>query len=157
MKVGDTMARPAKSVNVISKNLTKEEQKAREETEEKLKGSNDKLKPLTHLNQRQKEIFKYITKNLEESKILGNLDTFVLNQTAISIERLETLEQQANSNPDLLLTSSFKSVRDMYSKDFFRCCNELCLSPQSRAKLSIANIKQPEKKLLTDIIGDDDD
>lgn len=152
------MARPAKSIGVISKNLTKEEIKCREESEEKLKGKKDKLKPLKHLNKRQKQIFKFIIENLEESKILGNLDTFVLNQTAISIERLETLEKQANEEPDLLLTGAFKSARDMYSKDFFRCCNELCLSPQSRAKLSIANInKQPEKKTLNEILGDDDD
>lgn len=152
------MSRPAKSVNVISKNLTNEEKKVREESEKKLKGNNDKLKPLRHLNKRQKQIFKFIIENLEESKILGNLDTFVLNQTAISIERLETLEKKANEDPELLLTSSFKSARDMYSKDFFRCCNELCLSPQSRAKLSISNLnKPPEKKTLNDILGDEDD
>ena len=40
------MSRPAKSVNVISKNLTLEERKLREEKERKLKGTNDKLKPL---------------------------------------------------------------------------------------------------------------
>lgn len=152
------MPRPAKSIGVISKNLTKEEIKYREESEEMLKGNKDKLKPLKHLNKRQKQIFKFIIENLEESKILGNLDTFVLNQTAISIERLETLEKQANEDSEILLTGAFKSARDMYSKDFFKCCNELCLSPQSRAKLSIANInKQPEKKTLKDILGDEED
>ena len=152
------MARPAKAIGVISKNLTQEEIKTREESEKKLKGKNDRLKPLKHLNKRQKQIFKYIIENLEESKILGNLDTFVLNQTAISIERLETLEKQANDDFELLLNAAYKSARDMYSKDFFRCCNELCLSPQSRAKLSIANInKQPEKKTLKDILGDEED
>ena len=56
-----------------------------------------------------------------------------------------------------MLNNSYKSVRDMYSKDFFRCCNELCLSPQSRAKLSIADLnKAPEKKTLKDILGDDE-
>ena len=68
------------------------------------------------------------------------------------------IEKQANENPGLLITNGYKSARDMYSKDFFRCCNELCLSPQSRAKLSISNLnKQPEKKTLKDILGDDDE
>lgn len=152
------MARPAKSINVISKNLTNEEKKIRIESEKRLKGNADQLKPLRYLNKRQKQIFKYIITNLEESKILGNLDVFVLNQTAISIERLESLEKQVNENPGLLITNGYKSARDMYSKDFFRCCNELCLSPQSRAKLSISNLnKQPEKKTLKDILGDDDE
>lgn len=152
------MPRPAKSVNVISKNLTLEERKLREEKEKKLKGTNDKLKPLKYLNKRQKQIFKYILENLEESKILGNLDVFVLNQTAIAIERLESLEKEANNNPELMLRSSYKSARDMYSKDFFRCCNELCLSPQSRAKLSLASLNKPsEKKTLKDILADDEE
>lgn len=152
------MARPAKSVSVISKNLTNEEKKAREETEKKLQGNNDKLVPAGYLNKRQKEIFEYIIEGLEESKILGNLDIFVLNQTAISIERLESLEKKANKDLDLMLNSSYKATRDMYSKEFFRCCNELCLSPQSRAKLSIAGISKPsEKKTLKDILGDDDE
>lgn len=152
------MPRPAKSVNVISKNLTLEERKLREEKEKKLKGTNDKLKPLKYLNKRQKQIFKYILENLEESKILGNLDVFVLNQTAIAIERLESLEKEANNNPELMLRSSYKSARDMYSKDFFRCCNELCLSPQSRAKLSLASLNKPsDKKTLKDILADDEE
>ena len=152
------MPRPAKSVNVISKNLTLEERKLREEKEKKLKGTNDKLKPLKYLNKRQKQIFKYILENLEESKILGNLDVFVLNQTAIAIERLESLEKDANNNPELMLRSSYKAARYMYSKDFFRCCNELCLSPQSRAKLSLASLNKPsEKKTLKDIVADDEE
>ena len=102
-------------------------------------------------------IFNYILSNLEESKVLGNLDVFVLNRTAITIERLENLDKQANENEEIIFTTSFKSSRDMYSKDFFRCCNELCLSPQSRAKLSITAVKQPEKKTLKDILAEDDE
>ena len=42
----------------------------------------------------------------------------------------------------------------MYSKDFFRSCNELSLSPQARAKLSIAT-PPPQKKTLMDVLGED--
>lgn len=158
MKVGDNMARPSKSVSVISKNLTSEERKARENTEKLLKGSSNNIKPFRHLNKRQKQIFKYIVDNLEESKILGNLDIYILNQTAISIERLETMDKEANDKPELLYQASFKGVHDMYSKDFFRCCNELCLSPQSRAKLSISAIpKEKDKKTLSELLSDEDD
>ena len=47
----------------------------------------------------------------------------------------------------------------MYSKDFFRCCNELCLSPQARAKISIVGAKDAgkDKKSIMDILGDDED
>lgn len=152
------MGRPAKAVNTQSSNLTKEEIEARTQTENKIKGNNDKLRPYDYLNDRQKEIFDYIINELKESQILGNLDIFVLNQASICIERLENLENQANQDKEVLFSSSYKSVRDMYSKEFFRCCNELCLSPQSRAKISINAIpKKEEKKTLADILGDDED
>ncbi len=151
------MARPAKAVGTMSKNLTKDEIETRTDTENKLKGGTDKLVPASYLNERQIEIFNYILSNLEESKVLGNLDVFVLNRAAITIERLENLDKQANKDEDIIFTTAFKSSRDMYSKDFFRCCNELCLSPQSRAKLSISAVKQPEKKTLKDILAEDDE
>ena len=152
------MPRPAKTLSSQSSHLTKNEIEARKTTEEKLKGKNDKLTPSNYLNDRQKEIFEYILDNLEESRILGNLDIFVLHQTAICIERLESMEKEINKNMEVLKTSSYKSARDMYSKEFFRCCNELCLSPQSRAKLSISKIpKKDEPKTLKDLLGDDDE
>lgn len=151
------MARPSKSITSSTGKISKEEKEIRLETENKLKGGNESLIPASYLNERQVEIFNYILSNLEESKVLGNLDIFVLNRTAITIERLENLDKQANENEEVIFTTAFKSLRDMYSKDFFRCCNELCLSPQSRAKLSIAAVKQPEKKTLKDILAEDDE
>ena len=44
----------------------------------------------------------------------------------------------------------------MYSKDFFRCCNELSLSPQARAKISISTPPE-KKKTIMDILGDDNE
>lgn len=151
------MARPSKSITSSTGKISKEEKEIRLETENKLKGGNENLIPASYLNERQVEIFDYILSNLEESKVLGNLDVFVLNRTAITIERLENLDKQANENEEIIFTTAFKSSRDMYSKDFFRCCNELCLSPQSRAKLSITAVKQPEKKTLKDILAEDDE
>lgn len=162
------MARPAKAIDTNSQKMSKQERKAREETEKKLRGDNGNIKPFSYLNKRQKVIFKDILNNLNP-EILSNLDTYLLNQTAITIERLESLEKEINSAStiidengkkkdklDVSMITSLKSVRDMYSKDFFRCCNELSLSPQARAKLSI-NTQPPKKKTLMDILSEDDD
>jgi len=162
------MSRPAKAIDTNSMKMSKEERKAREENEKKLRGANNNIKPFSYLNRRQKAIFKDILNNLNKD-ILSNLDTYLLNQTAITIERLESLEKEINiaskitdengkekDKLDVKLIASLKSVRDMYSKDFFRCCNELSLSPQARAKISI-NTSTPEKKTLMDILNEDDD
>ncbi len=162
------MARPAKAIDTNSMKMSKKERAERKQTEEKLRGSNEDIKPFTYLNKRQKAIFKDILKNLNKD-ILSNLDTYLLNQTAITIERLESLEKAINEASkitdengkvkdklDVSTIVQLKSARDMYSKDFFRCCNELSLSPQARAKISI-NTQPTKKKTLMDILNDEDD
>jgi P27 family predicted phage terminase small subunit len=125
----------------MSKNLTKEEIAIREKTEEKLKGAANNISPPKHLNARQKKIFSYIVDELKASGILGNLDTYILGACAISIDRIQEIEKQINRDIGLLRDKAFMSAKDKYTKDFFRCCNELSLSPQSRAKIGNINIQ----------------
>jgi P27 family predicted phage terminase small subunit len=159
------MARPAKSIKINSQKMSKKDRKEREEKENELRGSNENIKPFKYLNKRQKTIFKDILKNLNRD-ILSNLDIYLLNQTAVTIERLEAIEKRINeanlsiieSGKDSLNVfeiTKLKAARDMYSKDFFRCCNELSLSPQSRAKLSIS-VPTKKKKSLFDSLNEED-
>lgn len=140
------MARPSKSVKVISKNLTKEEKELRLETEEKLKGGADNISPPTHLNASQKKIFYYIIEQLKESGILGNLDTYILSQAAISIDRLQKIEKMINKDINRIYDKDLLKAKSEYTKDFFRCCNELSLSPQSRAKLGNINLQAEQER-----------
>jgi hypothetical protein len=69
------------------------------------------------------------------------------------------MEKQINEDEELLLDSKFMSSKDKYMKDFFRICNELCLSPQARAKISIATVngvKEGKKNPILDALLDDD-
>jgi len=140
------MARPSKSVKTMSKNLTKEEKEVRLETEEKLRGRGDNISPPKHLNARQKKIFNYIVEELEASKILGNLDIYILGTCAISIDRLQQIEKLINKDIERILDKSLMAAKDKYTKDFFRCCNELSLSPQARAKLGNINLQSEQEK-----------
>lgn len=140
------MARPAKSVKVMSKNLTKEEREIRLRNERKLKGKADKIIPPNHLTENQKEIFNNIVHELEESGILGNLDIYILTTCSIALDRIQTIEQMINENPELMTDRDLRLANDKYTKDFFRCCNELSLSPQSRAKFANINLKAEQEK-----------
>lgn len=141
------MARPTKSAKILTYgSQTKEEIETRIENEDKLRGSADKIKPPTHLNSRQKKIFEYIVDELEASGILGNLDVYILSATAIAIDRMQEIEKMINKNSDNLLDSKLMAAKDKYTKDFFRCCNEISLSPQSRAKLGNINLQSNLKK-----------
>ena len=152
------MARPAKIIATKTGIITKAEEKSRIETETQLRGNADKLTPPDYLTSPQAEIFEYVLTELEEAKILGNLDVFSLAQLSVSTDRLRSIESAVNQDSSLLRDSKLMASRDRYSKDFLRLCNEFCLSPQSRAKLSISALKPEEKKkTLMDLINEDDE
>lgn len=140
------MARPSKSVKAISKNLTKEEIAIRMETEDQLRGGADKISPPEHLNEKQREIFKYIVEELKASAMLGNLDIYILATCSIALDRIQTIEDMINKDPGLIKDKDLRLSKSMYTGDFFRACNELSLSPQSRAKLGNINLKAQQKK-----------
>lgn len=132
------MARPAKAVGTMSKHLTKDEIANRTSEENKVT-PNKKPSPPSHLTDEQKAIFNFICNELEESKILCSLDNFVLATCAIAVDRLNYIENRINASNGEMFEKDVMTAKDKYTKDFFRCCNELCLSPQSRAKIALAN------------------
>lgn len=141
------MPRPTKSARVLTEcSQTKDEIRERIEGEEKLKGKSDKIIPPKELTENQVEIFKYIVAELEEAKLLGNLDIFILTNTVIAIDRLQTIEYKINEKPSLQFRKELQNSKKIYSSEFFKGCNELSLSPQSRAKLSNINLQGDEKK-----------
>lgn len=140
------MARPTKSVKVMSKNLTKEEKEKRLEVENKLRGKADKIIPPSYLNEKQVKIFDYIVQELKASGILGNLDTYILAQCSVAIERIQAIDEQINNDIEQILNKGLSVIRDKYVKEFFRCANELSLSPQSRAKLGNINLQAEQEK-----------
>lgn len=151
------MARPSKNVSLMSKHLTKEEIQSRSERENVSKGARDKIFPPGYLNDKQVEIFNYIVNELEESQILGNLDVFILATCAISIDRLQEIEVKINEKFGLIANNTIMTAKDKYSKDFYRCCNELSLSPQSRAKLANINQNKKDDDPLLNALKDDED
>ena len=148
--------RPAKPAIMLSDcSQTKEEIQNRIENEDKLKGNSDKINPPDYLNKNQADLFNYIKNELEESKLLSNLDVYILTKCVISIDRLQFIEKKVNDNPRLLsVQNPLMSNKKNYDADFFRCCNELSLSPAARAKLGNINLlaeidkEDPVKKAL---------
>lgn len=155
------MARPAKVIESQSRHNTKAEIEARKVAEEKVKGLADKIeKPPTYLNKDQKKIYKFIVNELKATNLLTNLDVFILSTCAIAVNRLQTIETLINKNVGSIINKDLMSSKDKYSKDLYRCCNELSLSPQSRAKLgslALSNKAKEEDPLLKALSQDDED
>lgn len=146
MKRGEEMARPTKSARLLTEcSQTKDEINERIKAEEKLKGNADKIYPPSHLSLSQVKIFKYIVDELKVSGILGNLDIYILATCSIAIDRLQAIEKAINEDFNMIFDKMLLSAKDKYTKDLFRCTNELSLSPQSRAKLGNINLIEKEK------------
>lgn len=141
------MARPSKPAQLLTScSQTKEEIRIRKEQENRLKGGENKLNPPTYLSKEQKKIFRNIVSQLKASGILGNLDVYILAQCSIAIDRLQTIEAEINADSSLLRDTKLISSKEKYAKDFYRCCNELSLSPQARAKMANINLQQKQEQ-----------
>lgn len=146
------MGRPAKPSAVTGKMMSAKDKKSREETEKKLKGNDDKIKPEPHLTLRQVKIFNFIVDELKASGILGNLDKYILSQTAVIIDRINECESLLNDEgvyvrdyDGTIRPNPVIKIRNDYMKDFYRACNELSLSPQARAKFGNINLDQKKQ------------
>lgn len=152
------MARPAKSVKVKTGALASEEEMLRNGVEERLRGTPAEPEAPDYLTDDQKSIFRFIVDELRESEILGRLDVYTLEFTAIAISRLREINNRINRDPTLLSDASLQSARAKHQNDMWRGANELCLSPQARAKigsLAAQAAKQKEDPLLKVLMEDD--
>ena len=150
------MARPTKSVVMLDKySQTKGELNKRKQKEDVLKGDSNKLIPPSYMNDEQKELFVYIRDQLDKVGLLGNLDIYILTSCIFSIYRLQQIESMINNDPNLLMDKPLLSAKDKYTKDLYRCCNELCLSPQSRAKLANMSINDKKSNPLLEALSGD--
>lgn len=149
------MARPAKAIGIQSKHNTQQEIEVRTSAEQLLKGKANNVRPPNYLNEEQKQIFYYIVDELKASGILGNLDIFILSTCSIAINRLQNIEMSINKDFNNIYSKEVMSAKDKYTKDLYRCCNELSLSPQARAKIGNINLlnKQDQGNPIINIIN----
>lgn len=152
------MARPCKSVRVKTGAIAGDDADVRQDVEDKLRGDNTPPAPPDNLTADQRVIFQFIVAGLVASDILGQLDVFVLESTAVAIDRLRYINSLIDVKPDLVMHTGLQGARSKYQSDLWRGCNELCLSPQARAKIgSLAAQKGKEKKdPLMAALSDDD-
>ena len=129
----------AKPIELVSGHRTKEEIQKRKEAQEKLKGDNSKIEPTQKLNENEIRIFNSIKEEMKNSGVLSNLDSYLLTQLSGAIDKLEYLDAVLEKKPALIFNKDFKSSKKLYFDIFTKCCNELSMSPSSRAKLANIN------------------
>lgn len=148
------IARPAKPIDLTSGARTKKEIQSRQEAEQKLK-TNTLPRPPKGTSKEVKKIFREIVKRLENADVLCSLDDWIIAKTATAIHKLNTIDAEIETNPNMKYDRDVMNARAKYTQDFYRGCNELGLSPQSRAKLAISMTSREEDPLL-DILRDNE-
>jgi P27 family predicted phage terminase small subunit len=152
------MARPCKSAKVLTdKSQTKAEINARIEMEDRLGGGRDKIRPPSRLCKEQKKIFRNVVNLLEDADILRTLDVEIVARYAFALDMIIRIEGDITAHPIRLTDKDYIAAYDKYTKIYFRCCNELSLSPQSRAKIANASAAANDgtAELMKILQGDD--
>lgn len=153
------MARPRKPATLKQgKSETKEYLEDRADVEEDLKGNDDKLRDIPEsLDELGAKYYLYIIDELEISGILGNLDVFIIAQTADCLSKMEQLDEILKTTPLIYDTIDKMgnvipkehpaiSAKMKYLGQFRALSTQLGLSPSSRAQLADMNMDKQESK-----------
>ena len=124
---------------------TKSDIKKRKSVQNSLKGDSSCIVPPYKLSDSQLNIFNKIRDVYDKADLISELDIYTLAECAVVIDRLQQLEMMINDNPDLLVNKDIMSIRKGYTQDYYRLCNELGLSPQSRAKLGSLSLQKDKQ------------
>ena len=94
--------------------------------------------------------YEWLCNVLRPADVLGEPDRHTMKLAAITIARLERLDQMAREDPELLLNKFYNGARNGYIAQYLKFCQQLCLSPGARAKVGalVKNQKAAEDPLI---------
>lgn len=143
--------RPAKALVAKTGTILKDEENIRRAAEEAIRGNGENVEPPKHLNAAEKKVFRYIRDHLASADLVGGLDIYMIAETAVTIVKIAEIDKKLHKR-DMSVTEqkSLITSRSTLMKDFFRGCSELSMSPQARAKISIAAVQAVEAKSKKD-------
>lgn len=140
------MGRPNIPVDTNSRKFSNVEKAIRKDTEQRLQGASDDIRPAEYLNERQLEIFYNLLDEMHGANILSNLDAANLSAYAFALTQMEDINQMINDNPDKMYDKPFIMYRKQIIGELQKFTSEFCLSPQSRAKMGNLSLLNKEKK-----------
>lgn len=145
--------RKAVSARTTKKHLTKAEKEKRIAVENAFIDDAE-IEPPSYLTKTQLEAFHFIVDALRKAKVLSRLDTQTIIQASVAIDMLHTANKRVAKRPTLAIDREFVATQEKLVRTYLKLCDELCLSPQSRAKLGVlvANQKEEEQDPLLNVL-----
>jgi len=144
------MARPTTSAKLTREHLTKAKKALREEIENKMKGGAFDAAVPKNFTVEEAKVYKWLCSVLAPADILGEPDQETVRLAAITIARINQLDDLIRLRPDLLTDKDVNAVRKIYVDQYSKFCKELCLSPGARSKIGslMANSKKADDPLI---------
>ena len=149
------MARPTTSAKLIKGAMTKDARAVRVAVENRFRGERyDETVP-EEFDDDEARAYEWLCEVLRPADVLGEPDRHTMKLAAITIARLEKLDQMAREDPDLLLNKFYNGARNGYIAQYLKFCQQLCLSPGARAKVGslVKNQKAADDPLLRVLTG----
>ena len=152
-RIGGGHMRKAVSARTTKKHLTKAEKEKRIAVENAFIDDAE-IEPPSYLTKTQLEAFHFIVDALRQAKVLSRLDTQTIIQASVAIDMLHTANKRVAKRPTLAIDREFVATQEKLVRTYLKLCDELCLSPQSRAKLGVlvANQKEEEQDPLLNVL-----
>ena len=144
------MARPATSAKLVKGAMTKARRNKRLEIENRMKGGKfDETVP-KEFTVEEAKAYMWLCSVLAPADILGEPDRETVKLAAITIARINQLDDLIRKQPELLTDKDVNAIRKAYIDQYGRFCKELCLSPGARSKIGslMANMKKAEDPLI---------
>ena len=143
------MARPTTSAKITRGHLTRKEKSIRLAVENRLRGSEFDCSVPKEFTLDEARAYIWLCEVLKPADILGEPDRETMRLAAVTIARLEQMDQMLRDNPGWLIDKVFNSIRNAYISQYLKFCKELCLSPGARSKIgSLARNQKAEDPLI---------
>lgn len=145
---------------------SKAQKNKRAEMEERLMGADDKVYQVPeYLDDLSKAYYQYITTELKDLELLGNLDIGIVEQTAICLSQMRMLDEQVQKE-GIIVTQIDRygnnvakenpawSAKGKLLKEYRALAGLLPMSPSARAQLASIKIeaKEQESNVLLQIL-----
>lgn len=157
------MARPAMPVDMLSDStrISNEEREARAKEEQRLKGKSNKINPPKNWSPERKKLFRFIVRECFPPDTLCNLDYYLLEELAISLDRKAKFDAVIDEDLEELTDVQTRQARESCRKSALDCMRELGMSRAARAKVAdkaASMAKQRGKpETVFDIMSEDDE
>ena len=157
------MARPTLPVDMLSDGtrISNAEREARAAMERELRGKSDRLDPPAEWSDERKDLFTFIVRECFPEDSLCNLDYFLIEELAISLDRkakLDILIDHDGAGVEALSNVQTRQARESCRKSALDCMRDLGMSRAARAKVADKAASIAKKPLTVfDVMGDDED